>query len=157
MGHSSGVILCALPLRRVRRARPPGRAASHQEGLLRRMGRSAAERVERGRLRGAGRELSGGHSLVARGGRRHAAGLEASRVAQGGGSFSAPLGLLGFKCSQHSPTTRPPVERTAEKAFLLSDRVLLSSAEAREEGIQGGSVEIGGISRLHVRSREGSY
>ena len=34
-----------------------------------------------------------------------------------------PLGPLGFKCSQHSPTTRPSVERTAEKAFLLSDRV----------------------------------
>ncbi|KAJ1477029.1 hypothetical protein T484DRAFT_3048194 [Baffinella frigidus] len=94
-----GLRLCALPWRRVRRARPPGRGASHEEGLLRRMGRSAAERVERGRLRGAGRELSGGHSLVARGGRRHAAGLEAAHVAQNGGSFSArrlelPLALI---------------------------------------------------------------
>ena len=41
------------------------------------------------------------------------------------------------------PTTRPSVERTAEKAFLLSDRVSLSSAEAREEGIQGGSLGVG--------------
>ena len=40
------------------------------------------------------------------------------------------------------PTTRPSVERTAEKAFLLSDRVSLSSAEAREEGIQGGSLGV---------------
>ena len=40
------------------------------------------------------------------------------------------------------PTTRPSVERTAEKAFLLSDRVSLSSAEAREEGIKGGSVGV---------------
>ena len=55
---------------------------------------------------------------------------------------AVPLGSLGFKCSQHSPTTRPSVERTAEKAFLLSDRVSLSSAEAREEGIQGGSLGV---------------
>jgi hypothetical protein len=40
------------------------------------------------------------------------------------------------------PTTRRSVEGTAEKAFLLSDRVELSSAEAREEGIQGGSVGV---------------
>ena len=40
------------------------------------------------------------------------------------------------------PTTRPSVKRTAEKAFLLSDRVELSSAEAREEGIQGGSLGV---------------
>ena len=32
------------------------------------------------------------------------------------------------------------VERTAEKAFMLSDRVELSSAEVRVEGIVGGSV-----------------
>jgi len=35
----------------------------------------------------------------------------------------SPLGPLGFKLAQHSPTTRPFVERTAEKAFLLSDRI----------------------------------
>ena len=57
-----------------------------------------------------------------------------------------PLGPLGFNFSQHMPTTRPSVERTAEKAFLLSDRVSLSSAEAREEGIQGGSTD-----RVHLR------
>ena len=33
-------------------------------------------------------------------------------------------------------------ERTAEKAFMLSDRVELSSAEARAEGIVGGSVGV---------------
>ena len=36
---------------------------------------------------------------------------------------SGPLGPLGFNFSQHGPTTRPSVERTAEKAFMLSDRV----------------------------------
>ena len=34
------------------------------------------------------------------------------------------------------------VERTAERAFMLSDRVKLSSAEARVEGIVGGSVGV---------------
>ena len=34
------------------------------------------------------------------------------------------------------------VERTAEKAFMLSDRVLLCSAEARVEEIMGGSVGV---------------
>ena len=34
---------------------------------------------------------------------------------------SDPLGPLGF--SQHSPATRSSVERTADKVFLLSDRV----------------------------------
>ena len=34
-----------------------------------------------------------------------------------------PLGPLRFKCSQHSPTTRPSIERTADEAFLLSGRV----------------------------------
>ena len=29
-----------------------------------------------------------------------------------------PLGPLGFNFAQHSPTTRPSVERTAEKAFM---------------------------------------
>ena len=51
-----------------------------------------------------------------------------------------PVGPLGFRCSQHSPTTRPSVERTADKAFFLSDRVYLSSAEARVEGTKGGYV-----------------
>ena len=59
-----------------------------------------------------------------------------------GSTRDFPLGPLGFNFSQHSPTTRPSVERTAEKAFLLSDRVSLSSAEAREEGIQGGSLGV---------------
>ena len=55
-----------------------------------------------------------------------------------------PLGPLDFKCSQHSPTTRPSVESTAVKAFLLSDRVSLSSAEARLEGIKGDSPHLTG-------------
>jgi hypothetical protein len=50
------------------------------------------------------------------------------------------------------PTTRPSVERTAEKAFLLSDRVSLSSAEAREEGIQGGSVGVFEATQVGARS-----
>jgi WD40 repeat protein len=54
-----------------------------------------------------------------------------------------PSGSLGFKCSHHSPTTRPSVERTAEKAFLLSGRVKLSSVQARAEGIKGGSLGVG--------------
>ena len=33
------------------------------------------------------------------------------------------LGPLGLNLAQHSPTTRPSVETTAEKAFMLSDRV----------------------------------
>ena len=45
--------------------------------------------------------------------------------------------------AQHSSTTRPSVERTAKKPFLLSDRVQLSSAKARAEGIKGGSVGVG--------------
>ena len=44
--------------------------------------------------------------------------LEASREGS-----KCPLGPLGFNFSQHGPTTRPSVERTAEKAFMLSDRV----------------------------------
>ena len=56
---------------------------------------------------------------------------------------------FSFMFSQHSPTTRPFVERTAEKGFLLSGRVWLSSTEARVEGIKGGSVGVGeGISML---------
>ena len=38
-------------------------------------------------------------------------------------SSPCPLGPLGFNFSQHGPTTRPSVERTAAKAFLLPDRV----------------------------------
>ena len=34
-----------------------------------------------------------------------------------------PLGPLGFNLAQHSPTTRPSVQRTADKAFMLSDCV----------------------------------
>jgi hypothetical protein len=34
-------------------------------------------------------------------------------------TFTGPLGPLGFNFSQHGPTTRPSVERTAEKAFML--------------------------------------
>jgi len=45
-------------------------------------------------------------------------------------SLGSPLGPLGFKCSQHSPTTLPSVERTAEKAYSLSDRVQLSSGSS---------------------------
>ena len=56
-----------------------------------------------------------------------------------------PLGPLGFKCSHNGPTTRPSVERTAEKALLLSDRVQLSSAKTRVEGIQCGSVGVEGF------------
>ena len=48
-----------------------------------------------------------------------------------------------FEFAQHSPTTRPSVERTAERALMLLDRVKLSSAKARVEGIKGGSVGVG--------------
>jgi hypothetical protein len=51
--------------------------------------------------------------------------------------FLGPLGPLCFNFAHHSPTTHPSVERTAKKAFLLSDRVSLSSAEARVEEIKG--------------------
>jgi len=40
-----------------------------------------------------------------------------------------PLGPLGFKCSQHSPTTRPSVERTAEKRKIF--RIAFSSPVQR--------------------------
>ena len=49
-------------------------------------------------------------------------------------------------------TTHPSVQRTAGKAFLLSDRVLLSSAEAREEGIQGGPRGVFEAAQLGARS-----
>ena len=42
------------------------------------------------------------------------------RPAGGGRGF---LGPLDFDFAQHSPTTRPLVKRTAEKAFMLSDRI----------------------------------
>ena len=57
---------------------------------------------------------------------------------------AVPLGPLDYIFSQHSPTTRPSVERTAEKAFMLSDRVWLSSAEARVEKIKGRFVGVKG-------------
>ena len=37
--------------------------------------------------------------------------------------LALPLGPLGFNVSQLGPTTRSSVERTAKKAFMLSDRV----------------------------------
>ena len=52
-------------------------------------------------------------------------GDQARRVAQPGEARHRrrrPLGPLGYNFSQHSPTTRPSVERTAEKAFMLSRR-----------------------------------
>ena len=56
--------------------------------------------------------------------------------------LSDPLGHLGFNFSQHGSTTRPSVERTAEKAFMLSDRVQLSSAETRVKEKVDGSVGV---------------
>jgi len=53
-----------------------------------------------------------------------------------------PSDPLGYNFSQHSPTTRPAVEKTAEKVFMLSDRVELSSAEARVAEIKDGSVGV---------------
>jgi hypothetical protein len=50
------------------------------------------------------------------------------------------LGLLGFNSSNITQRHGLHIERTAEKAFMLSDRVQLSSAEARVEEIKGGSV-----------------
>ena len=52
------------------------------------------------------------------------------------------LGPLGNNFSQHSPTTHPSVNRIAGQAFLLLDRVWLSSAEARVEGMKRGSVGV---------------
>ena len=54
---------------------------------------------------------------------------------------------LGFNSAQYSPTARPSVERTADTAFLHSDRVQLSSTEVRVEEIKGGSV---GLVELEV-------
>ena len=53
------------------------------------------------------------------------------------------LGSFGFQCSQHTPTPRPSVERSAEEKYLLSDRVKLPSAEARIKGMKGGPVGVG--------------
>ena len=51
-------------------------------------------------------------------------------------------GPLGFNFFRHGPTTRPSLERTADKASLLSDRVKLFRAEARVKGIVGDSVGV---------------
>ena len=41
-----------------------------------------------------------------------------------------PLGPSDFNLAQHSPTTRPSVERTTAKAVMRLNRIELSSAEA---------------------------
>ena len=56
--------------------------------------------------------------------------------------YEDPLGPLVCIFSNMAQPHALHVEETAEKAFMLSDRVLLSSAEAREEGIMGGSVGV---------------
>ena len=48
--------------------------------------------------------------------------------------------------------TRPSGERTADKAFLLADRVQLSSAEARVEETKGGSVGVFEATQVGARS-----
>ena len=48
--------------------------------------------------------------------------------------------------------TRPSLERTADKASLLSHRVVLSSAEAREEGVKGGPLGVFEVSQMGARS-----
>ena len=53
------------------------------------------------------------------------------------------LGSLGFNSPNIAQRHALHVERTAEKAFMLSGRVKLSSAEARVEEIEGGSVGVG--------------
>jgi hypothetical protein len=55
---------------------------------------------------------------------------------------TGPLGPLGVDFCQHGPTTRPSVERTAQKAFLLPDRFELAGAEASVNGIVSGSVGV---------------
>ena len=52
------------------------------------------------------------------------------------------LGPLGFNSPNIAQRHALHVERTAEEAFMLSDRVQLSSAEARVEKIKGGSVGV---------------
>ena len=44
------------------------------------------------------------------------------------------------------------MERTADKAFLLWDRIQLSGAEARVEEIKGGSVGVFGAAQVGARS-----
>ena len=56
--------------------------------------------------------------------------------------FLGSLGPLGFNSPNIAQRHALHVERTAEKAVMLSDRVELSSAEARVEEIQGGSVGV---------------
>ena len=46
-------------------------------------------------------------------------------------------GALGFNFFQHGPTTRPSVERTADKAFLLSDRIEASGQLGQDEPASG--------------------
>ena len=59
------------------------------------------------------------------------------------GEVSAgPLGPLGFNSPNIAQRHALHVERTAEKAVMLSDRVEFSSAEARVEEIKGGAVEV---------------
>ena len=41
-----------------------------------------------------------------------------------------PLGPLGFNLAQHSPATRPSVERTAEKAFCVRNAFSVGQAAA---------------------------
>ena len=53
-----------------------------------------------------------------------------------------PLGPLGFNSPNIAQRHALHLERTAEKAVMLSDRVELSSAEARVEEIKGGSVGV---------------
>ena len=70
-------------------------------------------------------------------------------------SPNGPLGPLGFNLAQHSLTTCSSVERIANKAFLLSDRVELFSVEACVEGIKGDSVGVvqlfqSGIALFHT-------
>ena len=50
---------------------------------------------------------------------------------------------LGFDFSNMAQRHALYVERAADKAVLLSDRVQLSRAEARIEGIVGGSTTTG--------------
>ena len=56
-------------------------------------------------------------------------------------------GPLGFNSPNTAQRHALHVERTAEKAFMLSDRDQLSSAEARVEEIKG--------SRLLIHARSG--
>ena len=56
--------------------------------------------------------------------------------------FEPFLDPLGFDSPNIAQRHALHVERTAEKAVMLSDRVSLSSAEARVEEIKGGSVGV---------------